>query len=101
MISFQDCFPSLKLSSSKVDELLKLYPQSFTQELQDRTCTSNSLTSQCKRLASIAGDLFFKAHRKLMLKSTSDVPSDTYLVKELSEVPFLQLFMQIIGIRDF
>jgi carboxylesterase type B len=81
-----------KLSTSKIDELLNLYPQNIMQNSSLVTGTSNSLTPHFERLASIIGDLFFQAPRRLMLSLISDVPRYTYLSKELSGLPFLGTF---------
>jgi len=81
-----------KLSSSKIDELLRLYPQNATQGSPYGTGTSNPLTLQYKRLSSIIGDLFFQAPRRIMLSLISDVPRYTYLSKELSGIPIFGTF---------
>jgi len=66
----RDCI-FLGISDKDVDRLATLYTDDITQGSPFDTGTLNAATPQFKRLASLQGDVFFQAPRRLFLKHQS------------------------------
>lgn len=66
----RDCI-FLGISDKDVDRLVTLYTDDITQGSPFDTSTLNAVTLQFKRLASLQGDVFFQAPRRLFLKHQS------------------------------
>ncbi|KAH9012205.1 Alpha/Beta hydrolase protein, partial [Lactarius hengduanensis] len=83
-------FFTINVTAAQMDQLLTLYPQDITQGSPFDTGTENALTPEFKRIASLLGDFFFQAPRRLLLKSVSG-KQDTwsYLSKRLKSLPIL------------
>ena len=73
----RDCIFS-GISDKDIDRLATLYTEDITQGSPFDTGTLNSVTPQFKRLASFQGDVFFQAHRRLLLKHQSGKQNTWY-----------------------
>ena len=63
------------ISSSDLDQLLKLYPADITQGSPFGTGILNAVTPEFKRLTAIQGDLVFQAPRRFFLQNVADKQS--------------------------
>ncbi|KAI0345568.1 carotenoid ester lipase precursor [Trametopsis cervina] len=80
-------------STSSVNQVLQLYPQSISAGSPFDTGILNALSPQFKRLASFQGDLVFQAPRRYFLQQRSDKqPTWSYLSKRFKATPFLGSF---------
>ena len=69
-------------TSSEMAQLMTLYPSDVTQGSPYDTGTSNALTPQFKRLASMQGDLVFQGPRRFFLQQVSG-RQNTWSFREL------------------
>ncbi|KAM5540835.1 hypothetical protein V8D89_005479 [Ganoderma adspersum] len=78
------------ISSSDLDQLLKLYPADITQGSPFGTGILNAVTPEFKRLAAIQGDLVFQAPRRFFLQNVADKqPAWSFINKRLKATPIL------------
>ncbi|KAH9038800.1 alpha beta-hydrolase [Lactarius pseudohatsudake] len=83
-------FFTINVTAAQMDQLLTLYPQDITQGSPFDTGTENAFTPEFKRIASLLGDFFFQAPRRLLLKSVSGKQNTwSYLSKRLKSLPIL------------
>ncbi|KAI0028025.1 carotenoid ester lipase precursor [Vararia minispora EC-137] len=92
---FEDYITELCAGGNRiaVEPLFSAYPEDPTVGSPYDTGTKNNLTSQFKRLASISGDFFFEAPRRLFLQRIADKqPVYSYITKRMKSQPVLGAF---------